>query len=85
MTKYTALIILVYNNDKNIINFIDSVQNFNTSPIKYIIVDNGSPNKNVTNNIRAYLNEKYKDKVVEYDDNFTNEEKNLTFNFIYCK
>lgn len=86
MTKYTALIILVYNNDKNIINFIETVQNFNTSPIKFIVIDNGSPNKNITNNIRLYLNKKFKDEVIEYNDDFTNDKKKLTLvSFIASK
>ena len=40
--NYTALIILNYNNYEDTINCIKSVEQYNTAPIKYVIVDNGS-------------------------------------------
>lgn len=40
--KYTAVIILNYNNVEDTINCVKSVEKFNTAPIKYVIVDNGS-------------------------------------------
>lgn len=41
-TKYTAVIILNYNNVEDTINCVKSVEEFNTAPIKFVIVDNGS-------------------------------------------
>lgn len=41
-TKYTAVIILNYNNVEDTINCVKSVEDFNTAPIKFVIVDNGS-------------------------------------------
>lgn len=40
--KKTAVIILNYNNPSDTIACIRSVEQFNTAPIKYVIVDNGS-------------------------------------------
>ena len=40
--KSTAIIILNYNNASDTINCIESVEQFNTAHIKYIVVDNGS-------------------------------------------
>ena len=77
MINYTALIILVYNNDTNIKNFIESVEKHNTNPIKYIIIDNGSPNPQITENIRVYLTRRFKEKVQEFNDNFSDEKKTL--------
>lgn len=36
-----------YNNSYDTINCIKSVLNYNTYPVKFIVVDNGSPNLNV--------------------------------------
>lgn len=41
-TKYTAVIILNYNNVEDTIDCVKSVEKFNTAPIKFVIVDNGS-------------------------------------------
>lgn len=40
--EYTALVILNYNNYEDTLSCIDSVEKYNTSPVKYIVVDNGS-------------------------------------------
>lgn len=40
--KYTAIIILNYNNYEDTINCVHSIEKYNTAPIKYIVVDNGS-------------------------------------------
>lgn len=45
--NYTALIILNYNNYEDTINCIHSVEQYNTAPIKYIVVDNGSTRNGV--------------------------------------
>lgn len=39
---YTAVLILNYNNAKDTINCIRSVQQYNTAAIRYVVVENGS-------------------------------------------
>lgn len=57
--KCTAVIILNYNNYEDTINCIESVEEYNTSPIKYIIVDNGSKRENCVENLDKYLTNKF--------------------------
>lgn len=59
--KKTAIIILNYNNDKDTINCIESVEKFNTAPIKYVIVDNGSSKKECIKHIDRYLKDSFHD------------------------
>lgn len=56
----TAVIILNYNNYEDTINCIESVEQFNTSPIKYIIIDNGSTREGTVEAIDHYLSKKFK-------------------------
>lgn len=56
--NYTGIIILNYNNSIDTINCINSVEHFNTSPIKYIIVDNGSTCSDVVEEIDSFLEKK---------------------------
>lgn len=44
--EYTAILILTYNGSADTINCIRSIEAFNSAPVKYIVVDNGSPNQN---------------------------------------
>lgn len=60
-TKSTAIIILNYNNYNDTINCIESVKKFNTAPVKYIIVDNGSSKINCINKIDNYLKNTFHD------------------------
>lgn len=59
--KYTALVILNYNNYEDTFSCIESVERFNTSPIKFIIVDNGSTRKDSVNIIDKYLKKRFFD------------------------
>lgn len=59
--KITAIIILNYNNYKDTINCIESVEKFNTAPIKYIIVDNGSPIEGCVLHIDKYLKKTFQE------------------------
>lgn len=43
--EYTAIIILTYNGSTDTINCIRSIESFNSSSIKFIVVDNGSPDR----------------------------------------
>lgn len=55
----TAIIILEYNNSIDTINCIDSVLKFNSSPIKFIVVDNGSTKREVVSELAGYFNAKF--------------------------
>lgn len=52
---YTGVIILNYNSADETINCIQSIEKYNSSPIKYIIVDNGSSDHNGINFIKSYI------------------------------
>ena len=51
----TGIIILEYNNWEDTLNCIESVLKFNTAPIKFIVVDNASSQKNVIRNLKSGL------------------------------
>lgn len=76
----TAVIILNYNNFEDTINCIESVEQFNTAPIKYIIVDNGSTRKGTIEAINNYLSKKFKGQYnCLKEDDITNELNYVTF------
>ncbi len=50
-----CIIILNYNNSYDTINCIKSIIKYNTYPVKILVVDNGSPNKEDTNKILEYM------------------------------
>lgn len=64
----TAVVILNYNNSQDTINCIKSVETFNTADIKYIVVDNGSTNHNVVDEISLFLRESFSDTLILHDD-----------------
>lgn len=51
----TGIIILEYNNFKDTLNCINSVLQYNSAPVKFIIVDNASPNKEVIAKLKSGL------------------------------
>ena len=56
---YTGIIILNYNNAANTIDCIRSIEQHNTSPVKYIVVDNGSKEGDVSllsDTLKSYPN-----------------------------
>lgn len=57
-----GIIILNYNNYNDTINCINSIEKYNTAPIKYIIVDNGSTNPESINILDDFLRKTFKDK-----------------------
>lgn len=59
MEKKTAVIILNYNNWEDTVNCINSIEQFNTSPISIIVVDNGSPNQSVSESLDNFFKTKY--------------------------
>lgn len=65
---YTSIIILNYNNSNDTINCIQSVLKYNSYPVKFVIVDNGSPNPNVIEEIDGFLSNTFKEDYVKVDD-----------------
>lgn len=67
-TEYTALVILNYNNYEDTFNCIESVEKYNTSPVKIIIVDNGSRREGTVETIDRFLNERYAERYQRIDE-----------------
>lgn len=63
-----GVVILNYNNVKDTLNCVESVLQFNTYPIKIVIVDNGSTNPYVVPEIDSYLSHKYLDRYKRIDE-----------------
>ncbi len=59
MTNQVAIIILQYGNAEATIDCINSVELYNTYPVKYIIVDNASPHITDCEKIENFLYEKF--------------------------
>lgn len=57
--KKTALIILNYNNVEDTINCIRSVLKYNTAPVKFVVVDNGSPRARVVQRLDRFMSETF--------------------------
>lgn len=55
----TGIIILNYNNYEDTINCIESVEKFNTSPVKLIVVDNGSKRQGVVDKLNEFFQNRY--------------------------
>lgn len=69
-TEYTALVILNYNNYEDTFNCIESVEKYNTAPIKLIVVDNGSKRQGTVEAIDHYLRGRYTDQYRRIDENY---------------
>lgn len=70
LQKYTAVLILNYNNYEDTINCIESVELYNTAPIKYIVVDNGSTQEKAVKELDKYFSEKFADRYLYISDNY---------------
>lgn len=68
MQKKTAILILNYNNYEDTINCIDSVEKYNSAPIKFIVIDNGSKRENVVGVLDAYLKDKFGDDYLQINE-----------------
>ena len=66
--KYTGIIILQYNNWTDTVNCIKSIQQYNTAPIKLIIVDNGSRDKQAIQGLTCFLKEEFHEDLLVTDD-----------------
>lgn len=82
--KVTAIIILNYNNASDTINCIESVERFNSAPIKYILIDNGS-NKDCVDKLREYVAGKFNSNFAIYGDNETISQTLPYFSFIISR
>ena len=69
----TSLLILNFNNVNDTINCIESVESYNTAPIKYIVVDNGSSKPGVVEDLHGYFEKRFFGKYSRYD--YETEEK----------
>lgn len=56
-----GIVILNYNNCKDTIACVESIESFNTEPVKYIVVDNGSTEENGVSNLSAYFKDRFGD------------------------
>ncbi|MBM6663070.1 glycosyltransferase [Marseilla massiliensis] len=65
---YISIIILNYNNSYDTINCIKSVLNYNTYPVKFIVVDNGSSNLNVIEELDFFLKETFQNDYAKFDE-----------------
>ena len=61
----TGILILNYNNAADTIHCIDSIGQFNTAPVKYIVVDNGSTVDGTVETLDRYFREKFEDEYVQ--------------------
>lgn len=61
-TQYIAIIILNYNNWEDTVNCIESVEKYNTAPIKYIVVDNGSDRNGTIDELDKYFQTRFTDQ-----------------------
>lgn len=76
----TAILILNYNNYEDTINCVESVEKYNTSPIKYIIIDNGSEREGTVEALDEYLSKTFRDRYKKvYDGEKTNTLPYVTF------
>lgn len=60
--KATGIIILNYNNFLDTIKCVESVEQFNTANIKYVIVDNGSTDANAVPKIKQFVGNRFQGK-----------------------
>lgn len=67
--QYCAIIILNFNNWEETINCICSVEKYNTAKVKYIVVDNGSSNKDAKTNLITRLSSLFEDSCLIINEN----------------
>ncbi len=64
----TAIIILNYNNYEDTINCIESVEKYNSAPVKYIVVDNGSLREGTVERLHEFLSGKFAQSYLRLGD-----------------
>lgn len=70
---YTAVIILNYNNWEDTINCIESVEEYNSARIKYIVVDNGSTRVRCIDALESFFIKRFSGKYKKIYDTEVNE------------
>lgn len=72
---YTGIVILNYNNYEDTFNCIESIERYNTAPIKFFVVDNDSPREGVQDAMDRYFNDRFSGRYLKIrsdDANGTN-------------
>ena len=82
---YTAIIILNYNNYSDTINCIDSVLEYNTAKIKFLVVDNGSPDRRCVPILDRNFSNKFSNTYLRINDGDKVTEKFPLMTFIVSK
>ena len=59
---FTAVVILNYNNIEYTINCVKSIAEYNSAPIKYLIVDNGSTLETAVKDLDSFLSRTFREK-----------------------
>ena len=66
-----GIVILNYNNAEDTVNCIKSIMQFNTYPVKIVIVDNGSTQSNVVTQIDSWLSCNYANRYIKYHEGYS--------------
>ena len=74
-----GILIINYNNWEDTINCIESVERYNTFPIKYIVIDNGSTRDGCVDALDHYFNEHFKGCYTKKESNKEDEIKELSY------
>ncbi len=83
--KYVGIVILNYNNSSDTIKCIESVERYNTAPVKYIVVDNGSTKPQVIDDIDKFLQDTFKDGYTRLSDTQTPTDRLPKASFVVSK
>ena len=81
--QVTGIIILNYNNASDTINCIESVETFNTSAIKYIIVDNGSKTECVED-LLSFFQDRFYSRFKVFSENDSIRDSTLPYLSFVC-
>lgn len=78
---YTGIIILNYNNYEDTFNCVESIEKYNTAPIKYFVVDNASPREGVVEALNAFFQSSFSEqyKVVNSNETPPSSSPRMTF------
>lgn len=79
--EYTGIVILNYNNFEDTFNCVESIEKYNTAPIKYFVVDNASPRNGVVEALDTRFKKDYSGRYLKIrsNDNYQGEYPSVTF------
>lgn len=80
--KYTGVVILNYNNYEDTFNCIESIEQFNTAPIKFFIVDNASSREGTVETMDNYFKQKFANDYIRVSSNEKNDKVAPLLTFI---